>query len=179
MSYVGVEGDLVPLVGELLGEREPRFAAVLLAGVGIATEVVVVVPPLEVLVRADHVVHLGAHVGRQDLGGDLRVVRDAHGLADVVAQRRDHHLVVGARAFGEGRRLEAVRELIDREAVGDAASDRSIASTVSATRPWCSNVSLPICSHCSAVDSSMRVKVEVMAPVSQAPLTRVSSAEAG
>ena len=52
---VGVERDLVPLVGELLGEREllgrssPRYC---LAGVRVAAEVLVVVPALEVLVDA-------------------------------------------------------------------------------------------------------------------------------
>ena len=37
---LGVERELVPLVGEPLGERERRVAAVLLAGFGVATEVV-------------------------------------------------------------------------------------------------------------------------------------------
>ena len=79
----------------------------------------VVVPALEVLVRADHVVHVGAHVRLDDRGRDLGVVRHAHGLADVVQQRREHHLVVGAGPLGERRGLQRVRELVDREAVGD------------------------------------------------------------
>ena len=74
---------------------------------------------LEVLVHLDHPVHVVAHVRPQDLGGDARVVGHAHRLADVVAERRDDELVVGAGALGERRRLQAVRELVDREPVDD------------------------------------------------------------
>src|SRR5439155_3606741 len=53
---VGVERGLVPLVRELFRQR-PRLGAerlaVLLAGVGVAAEVLVVVPALEALVDAD------------------------------------------------------------------------------------------------------------------------------
>src|SRR5947209_7711275 len=48
---VGIEGLLIPLVGEPLGELElvgGQRVAVLLAGVRVAAEVVVVVPALEV-----------------------------------------------------------------------------------------------------------------------------------
>src|SRR5690349_9806899 len=48
---VRVERDLVPLVGELRGEVEPRRTLVLGSGVGVATEMGVVVLALEVLVR--------------------------------------------------------------------------------------------------------------------------------
>ena len=65
--------------------------------VGIAAEVVVVVPPLEVLVGADHPVDLLTHVGLEDLGGDGGVVGHGDGLADVVAKRCDDNLAVGAR----------------------------------------------------------------------------------
>ena len=50
---VGVEGGLVPLVGEASGELVRRVPLVLGAGVGVAAEVVVVVPALEVLVHQD------------------------------------------------------------------------------------------------------------------------------
>src|SRR5205823_4920295 len=56
---VGVEGDLVPLVGEALGKC-PRFGielgAVLLARARVAAEMGVVVASLKVLVHTDHVV---------------------------------------------------------------------------------------------------------------------------
>src|SRR5689334_1629994 len=52
---VGVERDLVPLVGELLGDRVPRLVAVLVARVRVGPEVRVVVAALEVLVGADDV----------------------------------------------------------------------------------------------------------------------------
>src|SRR4051812_7343221 len=41
-----------------------------------------------------------------------------------------------------------------------------MSSTRSATRPWFLAVSAPITAHCSAVDSSMRVKVVAMGPFS-------------
>ena len=47
------------------------------------------------------------------------MVRHAHGLADVVQQRREHHLRIGTAALGTRRGLQRVRELVDREAVGD------------------------------------------------------------
>src|SRR5581483_3315555 len=40
-----------------------------------------------------------------------------------------------------------------------SSSDRSMPSTRSATRSWFLNVSAPMTAHCSAVDSSMRVKL--------------------
>ena len=107
--------------------------------------------------------------GPQDLGGDARVVGDADRLADVVAQRGDHALVVGARRARRGGGLQAVGELVDREAVGDAAELRSISRTVSATRPWLAKVSLGDDLHCSAVDSSIRVK-RPWSLVSHAPI---------
>src|SRR5581483_4213191 len=94
-------------------------AAVLLSRVRVATEVVVVVPALEVLVYEDHLVDLVADVGPKDLRGDARVVGNADCLADVVAQRGDDHLVVGSCPFRERRSLQAVGELVGREAVGD------------------------------------------------------------
>ena len=90
-----------------------------LPGVGVAAEVLVVVPALEVLVDPDHLVDLGPHVGPDHLGGDGRVVGHADGLAHVVQQRGEHHLVVGTGALGHGGRLEAVGELVGGEAVGD------------------------------------------------------------
>ncbi len=116
---VRVERDLVPLVGELLGEHVPLTARVLLARVRVHAEVLVVVAALEVLVHLDGPVDLGTHVRAQDLGRDTRVVHHADGLADVVTQRGHDQLVVGARALGERRRLARVRELVDGEAVGD------------------------------------------------------------
>ena len=48
----------------------------------------------------------------------------------------DHDLVVGAGALGERGRLQAVRELVDGEAVGDVVeATAACASTRSATRP--------------------------------------------
>src|SRR5689334_18627722 len=51
---VGVERELVPFVREPGGEVEPGLAFILGTRVRIAAEVVVIVPALEVLVRADH-----------------------------------------------------------------------------------------------------------------------------
>ena len=62
---------------------------------------------LEVLVHLDDPVHLVAHVGPQDLGGDAGVVGHADRLADVVAERGDDELVVGAGPFGERGGLAA------------------------------------------------------------------------
>src|SRR5438445_4019720 len=93
---VGVERELVPLVGEAGGEVEPGLAAVLLPGVGVAAEVLVVVTALEVLVGEDHRVDLLAHVRLQDLGADRRMVGHGDRLADVVAERGDDDLGVGA-----------------------------------------------------------------------------------
>src|SRR4029077_19107438 len=45
-------------------------------------------------------------------------------------------------------------------------SDSSIPSTRSATRPWFLKLSVPMTPHCSAVDSSMRVNVVAISPVS-------------
>ena len=118
---VGVEAGLVPFVGELLAQGEPRLAPVLLAGVGVPAEVVVVVPTLEVLVGADHVEDLVTHVGAQDLRRDAGVVGHRHVLADVVAQRGHHHLGVGAGLLGPGGGLQRVSELVDGEPVGDVA----------------------------------------------------------
>ena len=115
----GIEGLLVPLVGEALGEGVRLVTLVLITRVRIAAEVRVVVTALEVLVHFDHPVHLVAHVRPQDLGGDARVVGHADRLADVVTQRGDHHLVVGAGPLGHGGGLQRVRELIDGEPVGD------------------------------------------------------------
>ena len=117
---VGIERALVPLVGEALGERVRLVTEVLVARVRVGTEVLVVVTPLEVLVHLDHPVHLVAHVRPEDLGRDARVVGHADRLADVVAERGDDQLVVGAGALGERGGLQRVRELVDREAVGDA-----------------------------------------------------------
>jgi hypothetical protein len=86
------------------------------------------------------------------------MVEGAHGLADVVAQAGDDELVVGACSFRAGRGLEAVRETAKPSVT--SASDRSISRTRSAARaPWFLVVSAPITAHCSAVDSSIRVKV--------------------
>ena len=76
-------------------------------------------PALEVLVGLDHAVGVLVDIGTQDLRGDPGVVHDGDGLADVVAQRRHHHLIGCPRFLGPGRRLQGVDELIDLEAVGD------------------------------------------------------------
>ena len=94
---------------------------VLVPLVGALAEVLVVVPTLEVLVELDGVVHVLADVGPDHLGRDGRVVEHADDLADVVAQRPEHHLVVGTGPLGQGRRLQAVRELVGGEPVGDVA----------------------------------------------------------
>ena len=49
------------------------------------------------------------------------MVGHADRLADVVAEAGDHNLVVRAGALGTRRRLEAMGELVDGEAVGDVA----------------------------------------------------------
>src|SRR5688572_3709880 len=55
---------------------------------------------------------------------------------------------------------------------------RSMARMPSATRPWFFAVSAPMTAHCSAVDSSMRVKVSAMTPVCRAVAgTRPSAVE--
>ena len=74
----------------------------------------------------------------------------------------DDHLVVGAGALGERRGLQRVRELVDREAVGDVGEAAQHAEhRLGDPAAGCAKVSLPITAHCSAVDSSMRVKVMV------------------
>src|SRR5271166_2572862 len=55
---VRVEADLVPVVGESLGQPVPGLALILAAGLGVHVEVLVVVAPLEVLVGPDHLEHL-------------------------------------------------------------------------------------------------------------------------
>ena len=67
----------------------------------------------------ERVEHVGAHVRPQHLRRDRTVVGHADRLADVVAQRRDHHLGVRAGPLGQGGRLQAVGELVGGEAVGD------------------------------------------------------------
>jgi hypothetical protein len=118
-AVVGVEGVLVEVVGELLAQREPRLAPVLVPRRGVAAEVVVVVPALEVLVGADHVVHLVPHVRAEDFSRDPGMVGDRHRLADVVAQRRHDHLVVHAGPLGSGGGLQGVDQLIDRKSADD------------------------------------------------------------
>ena len=56
-----------------------------------------------------------------------------------------------------------------------SASDRIMARIRSATRSWCSNVSWPITAHCSAVDSSMRVKVAGTSVFVMAPFSHVGT----
>ena len=92
---LGIERDLVPVVGKLRREIEPRLTLVARPGVGVAAEVLVIVAALEILVGANHVVHVLAHVGLDDRSRDLRMVRHAHRLADVVQQGGEHHLFVG------------------------------------------------------------------------------------
>jgi len=158
----GIEGGLVPVVDEALGERERGVGPVLLAQCRVFSEVPVVVLSLKILVHEDHEVDLVAHIGTEDLGGDRGVVRDAHRLADVVQERCDDDLRVGAGTLGARRGLQGVRELVDGEPSTTSASERSIASTRSATRGWFLMVSIPIACHCSAVESSIRVNDVVM-----------------
>ena len=78
----------------------------------------VVMPALKVLVGPDHVCDLAAHIGLQDLGSYSGVVRHGHDFSDVVAERSDDHLVVGARTLGARGRLQAVCQLVNCEPVG-------------------------------------------------------------
>src|ERR1700722_6174706 len=116
-----VEGLLVVLISEAFGEVVPRLATMLLAQVGIHTEVFVVVAALEVLMERDHAVDLVAHVGLQDLSRDFGMVGYGDQLADVVQQRGDDDLLIRAIALGSGGGLEGVLHLIDRKAVADIA----------------------------------------------------------
>ena len=159
VGIIGVEAVLVPLVGEPLGQLEPRLVAVAIAHVGVHVEVVVVVPPLKVLVGGYDRCHLRSHVGPEDFGRDLRMVGDAHRLADVVTQGGHHHLIVGAGPLGPGCRLQAVGELVDGEAVHQSDRDSSIRRTRSATWLWWLMTSVPMTIQSSRVDTSMRVNV--------------------
>ena len=98
----------------------------------------VVVAALEILVGKDHVVHVAADVRLDDRGRDLGVVRHADGLADVVQQRREHDLVVGAGALGARRGLQRVGELVDREPVGDLGQRAQHVERTIGDPPWCS-----------------------------------------
>ena len=104
--------------------------------------------------------HLGPHVGLEDRGGDLRVAGHADRLADVVAEARHHHLVVGAVALGAGGRLAAVGELVGGEAVGDVApGSAACRAPARPPGPGSGPSPTPITAHCSAVDSSMLRKL--------------------
>jgi hypothetical protein len=78
---------------------------VLVPRVGVLPQVLVVMLALEVLVGLDHAVRVLIDIRTQDLSGNPGVVHDRHGLADVVAQRRHHHLVGCTRFLSPGRRL--------------------------------------------------------------------------
>src|SRR5260370_41088737 len=94
-----VEAGLVPLVGEALTEREPLLTPILLAGVGVTTEVVGVVTSLEILMRAEDVVHLIADVRPEKLGRDARLIGNTDRLATAMAQLIENHHIVPARTL--------------------------------------------------------------------------------
>ena len=63
---VGVEGLLVPVVGELFAQRKPRFVTKPLPQICRSIEVVVIVPSLEILMVEDRVIDVVTHVGLDD-----------------------------------------------------------------------------------------------------------------
>ena len=67
----------------------------------------------------DRLVDVVAHVGLDHLCRDGAVVGHRDGLADVVHERTEDHLVVSACLFRHRRRLQAVGELVGDEAVAD------------------------------------------------------------
>ena len=156
LGLVGrVEGLLVPVIGEALGEFVPGLAAVLLAQVGVHAQVLVVVAALEVLMEDDHAVDLVAHVGLEDLGGDFRVIRHRDQFAHVVEEGGDDDLFVGAVTLGPRRGLQGVLHLINGEAVSDRAQALHHVEDRRATRGWASMVLSTISIHCSRVETSM------------------------
>src|SRR5687767_7486478 len=83
-GVLGIEGGLVPLVGESFGSREPGLVHVPRAQRAAFAEVLVVMPPLKILMRLHDAIGRLGNVGLQDLGGDGGVVGDGDVLSDVV-----------------------------------------------------------------------------------------------
>ena len=90
-----------------------------LAGVRVCPEVRVVMPSLEVLMDANHLVDVGPDKRLDHLRSDCRMIRHTDGLAHVVHQRSEDDLIVGTGAFGQRGGLQAMGELVGAEAVSD------------------------------------------------------------
>ena len=93
---VRVEAQLIPLVGECLGCREPWLVAPRRAAFRIAAENRGDVARGEVLVVLDDSIHIVTHVAMQHLGGYGVVIVVTEQFADVVHERRDNELGVGS-----------------------------------------------------------------------------------
>ena len=105
-GVVGIEGNLIPRIGEALGQLIPGLVAILIAYVRILANVLVVMPPLEVLMCANDPVQIFSNIRTENLCRDRPVVCDRDGLSHGVAQRGDDELRVRPRALRPRRRLE-------------------------------------------------------------------------
>jgi hypothetical protein len=91
------------------------MAAELLAGVPVTPYVVVEVVALEQAMVLDHPVGLFADVGPQHRRGELAVIVRRIDVADVVQQRRHHHVFVRLVLERPGRGLQRVFVAVDPE----------------------------------------------------------------
>ena len=81
-----------------------------LAPVAVSAEVMGVVVALKQAVLLDDPGDLRPHVRPQDRGGDLGVSVGGKIVADVVDERRHHHLIIGPVLARAGRGLQRMRE---------------------------------------------------------------------
>lgn len=114
-----VEGPHVPLVDEHARQVEPRLCGEGIAWVGVTLFHRVPVASREGAVMSHDGNHLGTDMGLEHRSRDLGVARVAERLADVVEERSQHHLVVGARAHGAAGHLQRMRQLADVPSVAD------------------------------------------------------------
>ena len=113
----GVEAGLVPLVTEAHGALIGGVPGMCLAGVAVLTEEFAVVIALEQLVMTNHPGVQRVDERLQNACGDLGMIGRCQVIADVMQQRADHHLLIGAGAQRAGGGLQAVFVAIDRIAV--------------------------------------------------------------
>ena len=123
----GVERGLVPVGAEAVAGVVPGVVTMLLARLRVEPDVVAVVAELEQPVHEHGPRHLGPHVRPDDRRGELGVVVRRELVADVVDERGDDHVDVGAVALRPGGGLQRVpqpRHLVAGQAVVEACAAR-------------------------------------------------------